>query len=220
MKVDLSQIASALQFLHDKNKSPGVITHNDLKPQNILLDKDFKIKLTDFGGSTIIKDGKCIGDVQETKEYKPKERIEGKQLPSPSHDVFSYGVCLFIAMTGFKLYDYFYSYCEDRRHYLFEKVTQIYQGIRNDEILTKSGNKEKELQILYQLYEVFQSCCFVNCDKRITAESISNTFQNLIVCKSLALMFVKTKNKQKSLQSTIKTFQYSSEWIDIEQVNN
>ena len=220
----MSQIASALQFLHDENKSPGVITHNDLKPQNILLDKDFKIKLTDFGGSTIIKDGKCIGDVQETPYIKPKERIEGKQLPSPSHDVFSYGVCLFIAMTGFKLDDYFYPYCEDRRHILFGKVTRIYEDIGSDKPVTKSGNKEKEQQILYQLFEVFQNCCFVNCNKRITSEKIDDTFQSFIddknIRKSLSIMFVKTKREQKSLQSTIKTFKYCSDWIDIEQVNN
>ena len=224
LKVNLSQIASALQFLHDENKSPGVITHNDLKLQNILLDEDFIVKLTDFGGSTIIKDGKCIGDVQETKEYKPKERIEGKQLPSPSHDVFSYGVCLFIAMTRFKLDGYFYEYCEDRKHILFGEVTQIYESIRSGEPVTKSGNEEKELQILFQLFEVFQNCCFVNCNKRITSEKIDDTFQSFIddknIRKSLSIMFVKTKREQKSLQSTIKNFKYSSDWIDVEQVNN
>ena len=37
-------IIEALKYLHSNN-----ISHCDIKPQNLLLTKDFKIKLADFG---------------------------------------------------------------------------------------------------------------------------------------------------------------------------
>ena len=36
----------ALEFMHDKR-----ICHRDLKPDNILIDEEYNIKLTDFGDS-------------------------------------------------------------------------------------------------------------------------------------------------------------------------
>lgn len=45
-----AQIIDALDFMHKK----GVI-HRDLKPENILLDKDMKVKLTDFGTARLLE---------------------------------------------------------------------------------------------------------------------------------------------------------------------
>lgn len=39
-----TQIASALQFMHNNGYA-----HLDIKPQNILLDENFNVKLADFG---------------------------------------------------------------------------------------------------------------------------------------------------------------------------
>eukprot|EP01099_Mayorella_cantabrigiensis_P000491 TRINITY_DN1228_c0_g3_i1.p1 TRINITY_DN1228_c0_g3~~TRINITY_DN1228_c0_g3_i1.p1 ORF type:complete len:212 (-),score=41.08 TRINITY_DN1228_c0_g3_i1:539-1138(-) len=43
----MSQVLSALQYLHAKN-----IVHRDIKGANILINKDGMVKLTDFGSST------------------------------------------------------------------------------------------------------------------------------------------------------------------------
>lgn len=38
------QIISAIKYLHGQE-----VTHRDLKPENILFDKDFTLKVSDFG---------------------------------------------------------------------------------------------------------------------------------------------------------------------------
>ena len=45
------QILDALKYIHQMN-----IAHRDIKPDNILLDKDYNIKIADFGISAVFKD--------------------------------------------------------------------------------------------------------------------------------------------------------------------
>lgn len=47
----VAEIVLALEFLHTNN-----ISHRDLKPDNILLDQDYHVKLCDFGEAKIIKE--------------------------------------------------------------------------------------------------------------------------------------------------------------------
>ena len=53
-----AQIVDALQYMHDR----GVI-HRDLKPENLLLDKDYRIKITDFGTGKVVDSGGQCTDV-------------------------------------------------------------------------------------------------------------------------------------------------------------
>ena len=46
----LMDIAFGLRYLHDRN-----ITHRDLKPENILVDKEHRLKIADFGISSLLE---------------------------------------------------------------------------------------------------------------------------------------------------------------------
>ncbi len=90
------QICAGLQAAHEK----GVL-HRDLKPQNVLVDRDRKAYLTDFGLATsaslsaLTQTGALLG----TPHYMSPEQVKGQQAEVRS-DVFSVGVMLFEMLAG------------------------------------------------------------------------------------------------------------------------
>ncbi|MBM3708433.1 MAG: FHA domain-containing protein [Actinobacteria bacterium] len=91
------QIASALSFAH-KNK----VIHRDIKPQNIILDKYGKIKITDFGIAKInISQALTLeGErVMGTTYYMSPEQIKGDNIDLRT-DIYSMGILLYEMITG------------------------------------------------------------------------------------------------------------------------
>ncbi|KAK1941209.1 Ankyrin-2 [Phytophthora citrophthora] len=88
----LCETAVALQFLHGKG-----ILHRDLKCNNILIGIDGKVKLADFGLSSVISDGdaRASGAVR----WQAPEIIRGEAACCAS-DVYSLAMCVLEAVTG------------------------------------------------------------------------------------------------------------------------
>jgi serine/threonine protein kinase len=77
------------------------VVHRDLKPQNIMIDREGNARIMDFGiarsleAKGITEEGLIIG----TPEYMSPEQVEGKKVDQRS-DVYSMGVILYEMVTG------------------------------------------------------------------------------------------------------------------------
>lgn len=96
----LHDVASGLAHLHDQH--PPII-HQDIKPDNILIDKG-KYIITDFGISFNMKNA-LAGDVEKevvkgTKPYMPPEKFQQDSAPLMAGDIWALGASAFELITG------------------------------------------------------------------------------------------------------------------------
>jgi eukaryotic-like serine/threonine-protein kinase len=89
------QILSALRFAHRHG-----IVHRDIKPHNVLVDREGRVKVTDFGiaragTSQMTEAGSIVG----TAQYLSPEQARGGEVDQRS-DLYSLGVVLYELLTG------------------------------------------------------------------------------------------------------------------------
>jgi serine/threonine-protein kinase len=94
------QIGNALEFVHEKR-----IVHLDIKPSNIIIDKDDNARLIDFGVSKrydIEQSDTSTTTLTLSKGFAAIEQYdeEGTQNFSPCPDVYSLGATMYNLLTG------------------------------------------------------------------------------------------------------------------------
>lgn len=96
-----AQLADALGYVH----SQGVV-HRDVKPANVLLGSDDRVRLTDFGIARLLAEAArhtATGDTIGTAAYLSPEQVRGDDVTSAA-DVYSLGLVLLEALTGERAY--------------------------------------------------------------------------------------------------------------------
>ncbi|GAB4364026.1 MAG: hypothetical protein Kow0042_02310 [Calditrichia bacterium] len=97
----IRQLLLALEYTH-KN---GVV-HRDIKPGNILLDSEGRVRLTDFGLAHLGEDASLTqqGSILGTPAYMSPEQITGEKV-TPASDFFAVGATLYEMVTGNKPFE-------------------------------------------------------------------------------------------------------------------
>jgi serine/threonine protein kinase len=87
-------IASGLDYAHRQ----GVV-HRDIKPSNVLIAKDGRVLIGDFGMALEVRDG-SMGSIFGTPHYISPEQAKRSADAVPQSDLYSLGVVLYEILTG------------------------------------------------------------------------------------------------------------------------
>jgi formylglycine-generating enzyme required for sulfatase activity/dienelactone hydrolase len=98
------QIAAALEAAH----AAGIV-HRDIKPANVIVTRDGRVKVLDFGlaklaatdagDATVTSMGTRLGTIMGTAAYMSPEQAEGRVVDARS-DLFSFGAVLYEMLAG------------------------------------------------------------------------------------------------------------------------
>lgn len=199
------QLVAGISCMH-KN---GII-HRDIKPQNLLLDNKYNLKITDFGLSKIDPTGNSNIKMNDwhvgTRGYQAPEILLRKKDYDKKVDVFAMGVVLFILLGGYPPFEHAK---ESDKWYQFivnKKYKNFWKSHRN------CGLRQQETDLITRMI------CF-DPDKRISLEKIrkhswftnKEILSNENLIKVLRYRHVKMEqqrnndpNKQKILQHSMK----------------
>ena len=93
------QISLGLEAAHNRG-----IVHRDVKPQNIIISTDGKVKLSDFGIAKATNSNTITANVMGSVHYSSPEQVRGGASDARS-DIYSLGITMYEMVTGRVPYD-------------------------------------------------------------------------------------------------------------------
>lgn len=87
-------VCEALAAAHEAG-----IVHRDVKPDNVMLDQDGRVVVTDFGIAAFRDEASTGAAISGTPAYMAPEQLEGRQ-PTPQTDLYALGALVFEVLTG------------------------------------------------------------------------------------------------------------------------
>ena len=88
-------LQQGLDYLHEKS-----IVHGDLKPDNMLLASDGRVKISDFGSARLVDHGHRTVRTMGTPAFLAPEMCEGAPYHGEVADIWALGICLYMFIYG------------------------------------------------------------------------------------------------------------------------
>ncbi|KAJ0537611.1 putative protein kinase RLK-Pelle-CrRLK1L-1 family [Helianthus annuus] len=188
--------ARGLQYLHDDVGLQHRILHRDIKSSNILLDENWKAKVSDFGLSRVgpanMESTFVISNACGTSGYIDPEYLISGYLTQKS-DVYSFGVVLFEVLCGRLTYVKTY---HDERQYLTNLI-RIHWGRKTlDEIIFSNIKKQMNGASLLTFSSIAYQC-LMSGNERPTMKKVVEQLQKALdeqlvscyICQPFLLLF-------------------------------
>lgn len=154
------QVAMGLEAAHNKK-----IVHRDIKPQNIIISTDGKVKVTDFGIARAASSNTISTNAMGSVHYSSPEQVRGGYSDYKS-DIYSLGITMYEMVTG---------------TVPFDGDTTVSIAIKHlqEEMIPPS---ELNPQLPHSLEEIIMKCTQKSPDRRYNslAELIGDLKQSLI----------------------------------------
>jgi serine/threonine protein kinase len=177
------EVAKALEYSWKKEH----LFHGDIKPDNIMISKDGKTKLADFGLAKTIYDEKSE-EIMATPMYAPPEviRAEHKNIGFRS-DMYSFGVTLYEALAGTPPFNegdcqkVLYMHLQQHHTPLIEKMPETDRSISDliDKLLSK--NLKKRPQSWGEIVESLEAFKTKKTDLKLKSRLIAGVSAALII---------------------------------------
>jgi len=156
--------ARGLTYLHEQCREP--IMHLDIKPQNILLDKNFSPKVSDFGMSKLLNDDmtQVVTAVRGTPGYLAPEWLR-HSIATKKCDVYSFGMVLLELVSGRKNFE---PYAADPRLCYFPAwaMLRALEGKYMDLVDKRLGDNSADTEGVTRMIKVAFWCIQDNPNKR------------------------------------------------------
>ncbi|KAA8494586.1 putative serine/threonine-protein kinase [Porphyridium purpureum] len=115
------QIIQGLEYCHRR-----LICHRDMKPENLLLDRNLMLKICDFGMTNLNPPGTFLETSCGSPHYAAPEVVSGDMYNGLEADIWSLGVILYAMLTGRLPFD------DDNIQRLLAKVQRGVYHLPND----------------------------------------------------------------------------------------
>lgn len=155
------QVARGIESAHTKQ-----IIHRDIKPQNIIISTEGKVKVTDFGIAKAASSNTISSDVMGSVHYSSPEQARNGFVDGRS-DIYSLGIAMYEMVTG---------------HVPFDGDTTVAVAIQHlQEEMTPPGTYAENLPV--SLEKIILKCTQKNPDRRYQAidellEDLRKSLQN------------------------------------------
>ncbi|KAG5222809.1 Leucine-rich repeat protein kinase family protein [Salix suchowensis] len=171
-------VAAALEYLHHGNAKP--VVHCDLKPSNILLDRNMVAHVSDFGIAKLLGEDHSISQTLTlaTVGYMaPEYGSEG--IVSVKGDVYSYGILLMETFTGRRPTDEMFIGEMNLKLWVKDSLPGAVTQVADDRLKDHGQYPAAKKDCLSSILELALQCSAEQPEERIDIKDVLTTLKNI-----------------------------------------
>lgn len=207
----MSQLTDGLSHAHE-----AYIIHRDIKPQNIMIEDNGLVKITDFGIAMALNSTQLTqtNSVMGSVHYLPPEQANGKGSTVKS-DIYSLGILMYELLTGsvpFKgdnAVEIALKHMKEKMPSIRKQNPTIPQSVENIVLKATAKNPKNRYETVREMYNDLQTALERDNEKRLVYEYPENDLEETkvipVVNKEVKKMMIdKPEEKEESDSSLLK----------------